>query len=96
MIHILLCKGKQLLKASMQIIELLITKNNALFKSCISKMTITDNAEYHDIIMLIYNPLEYMDNYSMKLGSLWNYYRDEVNHAANENNDHNNRINNKK
>ena len=80
----------------MQIIELLITKNNALFKSCISKMTFTDNAEYHDIIMLIYNPLEYMDNYSMKLGSLWNYYRDEVNHAANENNDHNNRINNKK
>ena len=31
--------------------------------------------------MPIYNLLEYNDNYSMILGSLWNYYRDEVNDA---------------
>ena len=39
--------------------------------------------------MLIYNLLEYSDNYSMTLGSLWNYNRDEVNDSANENNDAN-------
>ena len=37
--------------------------------------------------MQIYNLLEYSDNYSMTSGSLWNYYRDEVNDDANENND---------
>ena len=41
--------------------------------------------------------LEYSDNYSMASGSLWNYYRDEVNGSANENNDANNlRISNNK
>ena len=40
--------------------------------------------------MLIYNLLEYSDN--MKSGSLWKYYRDEVNDDANENNAANNRI----
>ena len=29
--------------------------------------------------------LEYSDNYSKTSGSLWNYYRDEVNDDANEN-----------
>ena len=38
----------------------------------------------------MYNLLEYSDNCFMKLGSLWNYYRDEVNH------DDNYRINNSK
>ena len=28
--------------------------------------------------------LEYSDNCCMPSGSLWNYYRDEVNNAANE------------
>ena len=44
--------------------------------------------------MPIYNLLEYSDNYSMTSGSLWNYYRDEINDDANENdnniNNHNN------
>ena len=35
--------------------------------------------------MSMYNLLEYSDNYSMASGSLWNYYRDEVNDYANEN-----------
>ena len=47
--------------------------------------------------MLLCNLLEYSDNSSMISGSLWNYYRDEVNDSANENNDANNcRINNNK
>ena len=47
--------------------------------------------------MFMYNLLEYNDNYSVKSGSLWNYYRDEVNDDANKNNDAANyRINNNK
>ena len=43
--------------------------------------------------MPMYN-LEYSNNYSMKSGSLWIYYRDEINDDASEN--VNNRINNNK
>ena len=32
----------------------------------------------------MYNLLKYCDNYSMTSGSLWNYYRDEVNDYENE------------
>ena len=32
-----------------------------------------------DIVMLMYNLLEYSDNYALTSGSLWNYYRDEIN-----------------
>ena len=32
----------------------------------------------------------------MTSGTLWNYYRDEVNHDENENDNANNRINNNK
>ena len=40
-------------------------KNNVLFVSCISKInnTLTDNAEDLDIVMPIYNLLEYSKNY---------------------------------
>ena len=44
----------------------------------------------------MYNLLEYNNNYSMTSGSLWNYYRDEINEDINENNVANNRINNNK
>ena len=49
-------------------------KNNAPFTSCISKInsTLIDNADF-DIVMLMYNLLEYSQNYSMISGSLWNY-----------------------
>ena len=40
--------------------------------------------------MPMYNLLQYSDNYSMTSGSLWNYYRDEVNDSANEKNVTNN------
>ena len=66
--------------------------NNAPFRICISKTNkaFVDNAEDLDIVMRMYNLLEYSGNYSMTAGSLWNCYRDEVNHSANENNDANN------
>ena len=70
-------------------------KNNAPFRSCIWKInnTLIDNAEDLDIIMPMYNLLEYSDNYSMKSGSLWDYHRDEINNDVNEN-DYDNRWNN--
>ena len=73
-------------------------KNNAPFRSCISKInnTFIDNTEDLDIVMTIYNLLENSGNYSMTSGSLWNYYRDKINDYANENNGANNRINNSK
>ena len=40
--------------------------------------------------------LEYSENYSVTLGSLWNYYREKVNVDANENNATNYRTNNNK
>ena len=71
-------------------------KNNASFRSCISKInnTFIDNAENLDVFMPMYNLLEYSDNYSMTSGSPWIYYRDEANDSANENNGDNYRINN--
>ena len=36
-----------------------------------------DNAEDLDIVMPMYNLLEYSKNYRKTTGSLWNYYRDE-------------------
>ena len=73
-------------------------KNNAAFRSCISKInnTLTDNAEDLDIVMLMYNLLECGNNYSMTSGSLWNYYRDEVNNDVIVNNAANFRMNNSK
>ena len=45
----------------------------------------------------MYNLWEYSTNYSITSESFWNYYRDEVNDSANENNNANNfRINNNK
>ena len=44
-------------------------KNNALFRSCILKVnnTFIDNAEDLDIVMPMYNLLEYTDSYSMEV-----------------------------
>ena len=56
-------------------------KNNAPFTSYISKINnvLSDNAEDLDIVMLMYNLLEYSKNYRKTTGSFWNYYRDEPN-----------------
>ena len=64
-----------------------IFKNCAPFTSCISKINNTqiDNAEYIDIVMPMYNLIEYSDNYSKTSGSLWQYCKDipAVNNAGN-------------
>ena len=64
-----------------------IFKNCAPFTNCISTINNTqiDNAEYIDIVMLIYNLIEYSDNYSKTSGSLWQYCKDipAVNNAGN-------------
>ena len=38
-----------------------------------------NNAEDLDIVMSMYDLLEYSQNYSMISGRLWNYYRDKIN-----------------
>ena len=59
----------------------LTLKNNAPFISCISKINgeLVENAEDLDIVMPMYNLLEYSKNYEKASGSLFNYYRDEPN-----------------
>ena len=56
-----------------------IFKNCAPFINCereIENIGI-DNAKDIDIVMPMYNLIEYSDNYSKTSGSLWHYYRDE-------------------
>ena len=57
----------------------LTLKNNAPFISCISKINgeLVEYAEDLDIVMPMYNLLEYSKNYEKISGSLFNYYRDE-------------------
>ena len=58
----------------------MIKLNNVPFRSCFSKInsTLIDNAEDPDIVMPMYNLLDYSQNCSLKSGSLLNYYRDEI------------------
>ena len=53
----------------------LVFKNNAPFIKCISKINgiKIDNAEDLDVVMHMYNLLEYSKNYKKTAGSLWNY-----------------------
>ena len=55
-----------------------IFKNCAPFTNCISKINNTqiDNAEYIDIVMPMYNLIEYSDNYSKTSGNLWQYCKE--------------------
>ena len=55
------------------------SKNNAPFINCILKINGVkiDNAEDLDVVMPIYNLLEYSKNYKKATKSLQNYYRDE-------------------
>ena len=54
-------------------------KNNAPFISCISKINgeLVENAEDLDVVVPMYNLLEYSKNYEKTSGSSFNYYRDE-------------------
>ena len=52
-----------------------IFKNCAPFTICISEINNTqvDNANHTDIVMPMYNLIEYNDSYSKTSGSLWQY-----------------------
>ena len=56
-------------------------KNCAPFNKCISRINNTDidNAQDIDIVMPMYNMIEYSNNCSKKYGSLWQYYKDDPN-----------------
>ena len=64
-----------------------IFKNNAPFINCISKIkgVKIDNAEGLDVVMPMYNLLEYSKNYKKTTGSLWNYNRDEPSNPLSSN-----------
>ena len=55
-----------------------IFKNCAPFTNCISEINNTqiDNAKDIDIVMPMYNLIEYSDNYARTTGSLWQYCKD--------------------
>ena len=56
-------------------------KNCAPFTKCISRINNTDIDHAHDIdiLMPMYNLIEYSNNYSKTSGSLWQYYKDDPN-----------------
>ena len=56
-------------------------KNCAPFTNCISRINNTDIDNAHDIhiVMPMYNLIEHSDNYSKTSGSLWQYYKDDLN-----------------
>ena len=66
----------------------LTLKNNAPFASCITRINgeLIEDADNLDIVMPMYNLLEYSKNYRKTIGSLYNYYRDGLNDDANLNN----------
>ena len=66
----------------------LVFENNAPFINCILKINGVkiDNSEDLDVVMPMYNLLEYSKNYRKTTGSLWNYYRDEPSSTVGNNN----------
>ena len=58
----------------------LILKSNAPFVSCITRINgeLIEDADDLDVVMPMYNLLEYSKNYRKTIGSLYNYYRDEL------------------
>ena len=66
----------------------LILKNNALFVSCMTKINneFIEDADDLDIVMPMYNLLEYSKNYRKTIDSLYNYHKDELSDNNNPNN----------
>ena len=64
-----------------------IFKNCAPFTNCISEINNTqiDNAKDIDIVLSMYNLIEYSDNYAKTTGSLWQYCKDIPARNANAN-----------
>ena len=65
-----------------------ILKNNAPFVSCITRINgeLIEDADDLDIVISMYNLLEYSKNYRKTIGPLYNYYRDELSDDADDNN----------
>ena len=65
-----------------------ILNNNAPFVSCITRINgeLTEDADDLDIVMPMYNLLEYSKNYRKTIGSLYNDHRDELSDDADDNN----------
>ena len=65
----------------------LILKNNAPFVLCITRINgeLIEDADDLDIVIPMYNLLEYSKNYRKTIGSLYNYYRDELTNDGNDN-----------
>ena len=65
-----------------------IFKNCAPFTSCINRINNTqiDDVQYIDVVMLMYNLIEYIDNYSKTPGIIFQYCRDEPTTNINNNN----------
>ena len=63
----------------------MILKNNAPFVSCITRINgeLIEDTNDLDVVMPMYNLLEYSKNYRKTIGSLYNYYRDKLNNDAN-------------
>ena len=66
----------------------LILKNNAPFVSCITRINgeLFEDANDLDIVIPMYNLLEYSKNYIKTIGSLYNYYRNELSDDSDDNN----------
>ena len=71
----------------------LILKNNAPFASCITRINgeLIEDADDLGIVMPMYNLLEYSKNYRKTIGSLYNYYRDELTNDHDNDNNFDNR-----
>ena len=67
--------------------KIVLFKNCVPFTNCITNINNTeiDNAKYIDIVMPMYNLIEYSDNHSKILGSLWQYCKEIP--AINDNGD---------
>ena len=76
----------------------LILKNNALFVSCITRINgeLIEDADDLDIVMPMYNLLEYSKNYRKTIGLFYNYYRDELSNDDDDNNFNNIKVVNSK
>ena len=68
--------------------RLAILKNNAPFVSCITRIKgeLIEDVDDLDIVMPMHNLLEYSKNYRKTIGSLYNYYRDELSDNADDDN----------
>ena len=87
--HILLLQAKLLLliQTTMHMIKISLQKQCTIF-SCFSKINniLVEKAKDLDVVMLMYNLLDYSKNYRKRTENLWNYYRDERNSGYNNNN----------